>query len=159
MARPGPLSSGARCTASISASITPGINYGPAVAPRLARLATFAASALTFLAVVVAWVFFRADSIASALYVLSRMADPDQVAFGRTEIAHLAFIAIYAAHGVVGAEHAGDHGLRPRATGPVGENVGAWRDCVPAFLYATAAVLAFGILGIQQHSEFIYFRF
>ncbi len=29
----------------------------------------------------------------------------------------------------------------------------------PWFLYATAAVLAFGILGIQQHSEFIYFRF
>jgi hypothetical protein len=26
-------------------------------------------------------------------------------------------------------------------------------------LYATAAVLAYGILGIQQHSEFIYFRF
>ena len=29
----------------------------------------------------------------------------------------------------------------------------------PWFLYATSAVLAFGILGIQQHSEFIYFRF
>ena len=29
----------------------------------------------------------------------------------------------------------------------------------PLFLYATAAVLAFGVLGIQQHSEFIYFRF
>ena len=28
-----------------------------------------------------------------------------------------------------------------------------------ALLYAAAAVLAFGILGIQQHSEFIYFRF
>ena len=26
-------------------------------------------------------------------------------------------------------------------------------------IYATAAVLAFGILGISQHSEFIYFRF
>ena len=32
---------------------------------------------LTFLSVVVAWVFFRADSIDSALYVLSKMADPD----------------------------------------------------------------------------------
>jgi alginate O-acetyltransferase complex protein AlgI len=29
----------------------------------------------------------------------------------------------------------------------------------PWFLYASAVVLAFGILGIQQHSEFIYFRF
>ena len=40
----------------------------------------------------------------------------------------------------------------------VGERLGAWR-MRPVFLYATAAVLAFGILGIQQHSEFIYFRF
>ena len=29
----------------------------------------------------------------------------------------------------------------------------------PLFLYVTAAMLAFGILGIQQYSEFIYFRF
>jgi len=29
----------------------------------------------------------------------------------------------------------------------------------PVLIYATAAVLAFGILGISQHSEFIYFRF
>ncbi len=29
----------------------------------------------------------------------------------------------------------------------------------PLLLYGAAAVLAFGILGIQQNSEFIYFRF
>ena len=40
----------------------------------------------------------------------------------------------------------------------VGENLRA-RRMRPLFLYATATVLAFGILGIQQHSEFIYFRF
>ena len=40
----------------------------------------------------------------------------------------------------------------------VGEGLGVWR-IRPALLYAGAAVLAFGILGIQQHSEFIYFRF
>jgi hypothetical protein len=40
----------------------------------------------------------------------------------------------------------------------VGEKLAAWR-LRPLFLYATASVLAFGILGIQQHSEFIYFRF
>jgi hypothetical protein len=40
----------------------------------------------------------------------------------------------------------------------VGETLSAWQKR-PAFLYAAAAVLAFGILGIQQHSEFIYFRF
>jgi len=40
----------------------------------------------------------------------------------------------------------------------VGQGLSAWQKR-PAFLYATAAVLAFGVLGIQQHSEFIYFRF
>jgi hypothetical protein len=40
----------------------------------------------------------------------------------------------------------------------VGEGLAHWR-LRPVFLYATAAALAFGILGIQQHSEFIYFRF
>ena len=40
----------------------------------------------------------------------------------------------------------------------VGQGLGGWR-MRPLFIYATAAVLAFGVLGIQQHSEFIYFRF
>jgi hypothetical protein len=40
----------------------------------------------------------------------------------------------------------------------VGQGLSAWQKR-PVFLYATAAVLAFGVLGIQQHSEFIYFRF
>jgi hypothetical protein len=46
-----------------------------------------------------------------------------------------------------------DHGNRS-----VGENLRVQR-MKPLFLYGAAAVLAFGILGIQQHSEFIYFRF
>jgi alginate O-acetyltransferase complex protein AlgI len=40
----------------------------------------------------------------------------------------------------------------------VGDALGVWR-MRPVLIYATAAVLAFGILGISQHSEFIYFRF
>ena len=40
----------------------------------------------------------------------------------------------------------------------VGENLAAFQ-MRPWFIYASAAVLAIGILGIQQHSEFIYFRF
>jgi alginate O-acetyltransferase complex protein AlgI len=132
-------------------------NYGPAVAPRFARLANIAAFILTFLSVVVAWVFFRADSLSSALNVLSRMADPTQIAFGRGEIAYALFIMVYAAiawfapntQTIMGYDH------KNRS---VGQGLGAWRKR-PAFLYATAAVLAFGILGIQQHSEFIYFRF
>ena len=48
---------------------------------------------------------------------------------------------------------------RPREVGR-GERVlpGAWR-LRPLMIYASAVVLAFGILGIQRYSEFIYFRF
>src|SRR6266566_3022972 len=129
-------------------------NYGPAVAPRFAHLANLAAFILTFLSVVVAWVFFRADSLSSALYVLSKMADPTQVAFGRGEMAYALFIMIYAAiawfapntQTIMGYDH---------KNRTVGQGLSAWQKR-PALLYATAAVLAFGILGIQQHSEFIY---
>jgi alginate O-acetyltransferase complex protein AlgI len=131
--------------------------YGPAIAPRFARPANALAFVLTFLSVVVAWVFFRADSISSAVYVLSRMTEPTQVTFGRDEMAHTLLIAVYAAiawlapntQTIMGYDH---------KNRTVGQGLGArWRR--PAFLYATAVVLAFGILGIQQHSEFIYFRF
>ena len=132
-------------------------NYGPAVAPRFAPLAKLAAFTLTFLSVVVAWVFFRADNMSTAIYVLSKMADPTRITFGRDEMAYTAFIILYAGiawfapntQAIMGYDH------KNRI---VGEALRAWQKR-PAFLYATAAVLAFGILGIQQHSEFIYFRF
>jgi D-alanyl-lipoteichoic acid acyltransferase DltB (MBOAT superfamily) len=132
-------------------------NFGPAIPPRLARPANIAAFILTFLSVVVAWVFFRADSMLSAMTILSRMANPAQITLGRGEIADFGFIIIYAAiawlapntQTIMGYDH---------KTRTVGEALDAWPKR-PAFLYASAAVLAFGILGIQQHSEFIYFRF
>ncbi len=133
------------------------VNYGPPVAPRFRCVADIAALVLTFLSVVVAWVFFRADSMASALFVLSKMADPTQITFGHGEMAQSLFIMIYAGiawfapntQAIMGYDH---------DNRTVGEGLGVWQRR-PAFIYATAAVLAFGILGIQQHSEFIYFRF
>lgn len=132
-------------------------NFGPAVSPRFAKATNFAAFVLTFLCIVIAWVFFRADSMASALSVLSKMTDPANIAFGRGEMAYAAFIAIYAAiawfapntQEIMGYDH---------KNRKVGENLRGAR-LRPLYLYAAAAVLAFGILGIQQHSEFIYFRF
>jgi alginate O-acetyltransferase complex protein AlgI len=132
-------------------------HFGPAVAPRFARVADIAALIVTFVAVVIAWVFFRADTISSALSILSRMTDPMHIVFGRGEMADAVFVMVYAAiawfapntQGIMGYDH---------ANRTVGEALGAWLKR-PAFLYASAAVLAFGILGIQQHSEFIYFRF
>ena len=131
--------------------------FGPAIGPRFAHAANVAAFILTFLCVVVAWVFFRADSLPAALHVLSKMADPTHIALGRGEIAQVAFIAAYAAiawfapntQAIMGYDH---------ENRTVGQGPGAWQ-LHQLFLYATAAVLAFGILGIQQHSEFIYFRF
>jgi alginate O-acetyltransferase complex protein AlgI len=132
-------------------------NYGPAVAPRFTRLADVAAFVLTFLAVVVAWVLFRADSVASAISILSKMASPSQIVFGRVEMADSVFIVAYAAlawlapntQTIMGYDH---------SNRTVGEALRSWQKR-PAFLYATAAMLAFGVLGIQQQSEFIYFRF
>jgi alginate O-acetyltransferase complex protein AlgI len=131
-------------------------NFGPAIPPRFARAANTAALVATFLSVVVAWVFFRADSMASALSILSKMADPTQIVFGRGEMAYAAFIAVHAAiawlapntQEIMGYDH------KTRSVG----DAAAWPKH-PAFPYAAAALLAFAILGIQQHSEFIYFRF
>jgi len=77
--------------------------------------------------------------------------------FGREEIAALVMIAVYAAlvwlapntQSILGYDHANRR---------VGENLRAGR-MRPLFLYGASLVLAFGILGIQSHSEFIYFRF
>lgn len=129
----------------------------PNVSPRLARPARIAGAALTFLAVVVAWVFFRAASVEWALRVLHAMADPSNIVFGREEIAALVLIAIYAAlvwlapntQGLMGYDHANRR---------VGETLRTGR-MRPLVLYAASLVLAFGFLGIQSHSEFIYFRF
>ena len=79
---------------------------------------------MTFVSVVVAWVFFRADNMPTALSMLSRMADPTQLAFGRAEIADFVLVAIYADR-LVRAEYARGHALRSRNR-TVGEALGAW---------------------------------
>ena len=78
---------------------------------------------LTFLAVVVAWVFFRADSMPTALNVLSKMADPANIAFGRLEIAQAVFIAGLCRDRVVRAEHAGRSWVTITGTGRWGEGL------------------------------------
>ena len=133
------------------------VNFGPPIPARLARPAGAVAFLLTFLAVVVAWVFFRADNLGSALSVLSKMADPGHIVFGPTEMTQSLLIAVYAGiawfapntQTIVGYDH---------ANRSVGENLGAWR-MRPWLVYGGAAAFACGILGIQQQSEFIYFRF
>jgi alginate O-acetyltransferase complex protein AlgI len=132
-------------------------NYCPAAAPRFARLASLGSFILTFVSVVIAWVFFRADSISSAVTIVSKMADPTHIVFGFREKLAAAFVCIYALlvwFGPNTQEITGyDHKNR---------NVGAMldeRSSNGPLLFVIASTLALGILGIQQHSEFIYFRF
>ncbi|MCA1502085.1 MBOAT family protein [Bradyrhizobium sp. NBAIM14] len=125
--------------------------------PLIARPARIAGAVLTFLAVVIAWVFFRAESVAWALRVLHAMAAPSNLVLGREEIAALVQIAIYAALVWLAPNTQAlmeyDHGNRE-----VGAALRAGRTR-PLVLYAASLLLAFGFLGIQSHSEFIYFRF
>jgi D-alanyl-lipoteichoic acid acyltransferase DltB (MBOAT superfamily) len=115
--------------------------------------------ALTFSAVVIAWVFFRADSLLSALGIVSRMFRPDIISWNYMEFPGWAFIVLFGAivwlfpntYAIVGYDHdARNVGRGVTANGP---QMRLWLACFGGVL------LAFGIMGIQQHSEFIYFRF
>ncbi|PJG50099.1 membrane-bound O-acyltransferase family protein [Bradyrhizobium forestalis] len=129
----------------------------PNVPSLLARPGRMLGAVLTFLAVVIAWVFFRAESVAWALRILHAMAGPANIVFGREEIAALVQVVIYAAlvwlapstQAIMGYDHANRR---------VGEALRAGR-MRPLVLYGASLLLAFSILGIQSHSEFIYFRF
>ena len=66
-------------------------NFAPEFAPRFQRAADIAGFILTFVAVVVAWVFFRAGNMETALAVLAKMANPASATFGRYEIAQIMF--------------------------------------------------------------------
>ncbi len=129
----------------------------PNVPPLLARPGRVLGAVLTFLAVVVAWVFFRAASVEWALRVLRSMADPANTVLGREEIAALVQVAIYAALVWLAPNTQALMGYDPghRAVGEVLQA----RRTRPLVLYAASLLLAFGFLGIQSHSEFIYFRF
>ena len=95
--------------------------------------------------------------MSSALTILSKMGDPRDIVYGEAEAANLRFIAAYAALVWLAPntqELTGyDHGNRS-----VGDKLAAWR-VQPLVFYATAVLLVLGLLGIHQHSEFIYFRF
>jgi alginate O-acetyltransferase complex protein AlgI len=132
-------------------------HLAPKVPSVLAPLVHVASWVLTFLAVVIAWVFFRADTLASATGILTKMVSPANFDAGRGEIGYGFLIFVFAllawfapnTQEIMGYDH--ERRL-------VGEKFASMR-LRPLFLYATGAVLAFGILGIRQHSEFIYFRF
>jgi D-alanyl-lipoteichoic acid acyltransferase DltB (MBOAT superfamily) len=110
--------------------------------------------AITFLAVVVGWVFFRSTSIDAALALLSAMASPDMAPRSQPygAIAIAAFIVWFAPN--------------------VQEMTAKWRPALGeysafrlqweptlAFSIITATCLAIGIMSISDASPFIYFNF
>ena len=113
----------------------------PNIPSFLARPVRIAGAVLTFLAVVVAWVFFRAERVDWALLVLNAMADPSNIVFGREEIAALVLVSIYAAlvwlapntQGIMGY----DHGNRRVGEAPEGRTDAA---AVPLWRVAGACV-------------------
>ncbi len=116
-------------------------------------------TALTFSAVVIAWVFFRADSLSAAFGVVSTMFRPDIVSWSYREYPAWAFVVLFGmivwlfpnTYAIVGYDHAARSvGAAETANGP------EMRLSLACF---GGVLLALGIMGIQQHSEFIYFRF
>ena len=95
--------------------------------------------------------------LSSALTILSKMVNPTAVTWGYREMFATGLIGVYTvlcwvapnAQAIMNYDH------EARTVGEM--QASSMRP--PAFLCAAAAVLAFGVLEIQQHSEFIYFRF
>ncbi|OAN54991.1 MBOAT family O-acyltransferase [Magnetospirillum moscoviense] len=141
------------------------------------------AGTLTFVAVMVAWVFFRADSVVSAGRVLTAMAGLDQLRLPR-RVADLPGAGWLEAHGVqFGAVFSEQVVTTPLETSALAallllicwlmpntqrivpeialdprDESWRWRP-VPSWAAVVGLMLAAGILGMSQVSEFIYFNF
>lgn len=131
--------------------------YRPRIPQSLRGTASVAAVMLTFLAVVVAWVFFRAESLPSAFAILSQMARPDMFVYGDRERLAVVYIIVFGLISFLAPNTQQlmgyDHARRTVGTSFQGKPVSV------RLQYAAACLLALGILGIQKNSEFIYFRF
>ena len=134
-------------------------------------LGTFAARALTFLAVVAAWVFFKAETTRGALAIfkclagsggwvgeLTRETRKDLVNHGLLVVGLLLFVFLLPNSQQMLRRHRPTLGLRPPAPANRWQAALTWR---PEPLHA--ATLAAGFLAVvlllSRASEFIYYRF
>lgn len=142
------------------------------------RLTGFAARLLTFASVVVGWVFFRADSVGTALSVLRGMAGgngfalpaslhalavtvpasqaPADSGFGLAVAGAFLLLAVTAPNS---QELLGYSGCRtPSAYAVAGNRPPTWQPSLRWALYA-GALVAVSLTMFSQVSEFIYFQF
>ncbi len=127
------------------------------------RLAAWGA---TFFAVVVGWVFFRAETLGGALRVLEGMAGQGNLAVESLPVGVLQLAGLAAVLGVavflpntVELMRRFDPVVNPPAerSGPIGPRF-TWRP-TPVWVIATAGATCFALLHLGQISEFLYFQF
>jgi alginate O-acetyltransferase complex protein AlgI len=129
--------------------------------PRGASL--LAARALTFLAVIVAWVLFRADDVSSAATLLCAMTGVHGIS-ASTIIDHAAAISLIAPLLLVVwfapnmAELTGYNPRRDTASSPAWLASAKWQPS-PRWALVFGSLLAISLLSLTKVSEFLYFQF
>lgn len=128
-------------------------------APEAGGLIRFLYSTLTFLAIAVAWVFFRSASLHGALHMLSSMAG-FRTGASSQDLANFPTIALMLAASIVW--------LMPSST-IIGSHLQSWLQCASAShsrywpaacaLLGLAAGIAVFFIFTGVESEFIYFQF
>jgi D-alanyl-lipoteichoic acid acyltransferase DltB (MBOAT superfamily) len=125
--------------------------------------------ALTFLAIVVGWVFFRAPSLGAALSMLSAMAgrygtgwpgtpgEAQDLVLGLALSVGFTVIALAAPNTQEIAGYTGPSGAYDTRVAPPPRRE-AW-DPRPAWGLAAGAVFALCVLSLSRISEFLYFQF
>jgi alginate O-acetyltransferase complex protein AlgI len=135
------------------------------VPPALGR---WSARLLTFFAVVLAWVFFRAETLPAAKAILEGMAGlngitkADPYYFGVTQLRWLAamFFIVWALPNAQQLLHRHRPALEtyPGEVSPPRWSALAWRPA-PAWALFTAALLVAALINLTRVSEFLYYQF
>jgi D-alanyl-lipoteichoic acid acyltransferase DltB (MBOAT superfamily) len=124
---------------------------------------TWSARAATFLAVVLAWVFFRADSLDSALAMLSAMTGRNGAVWPEEGWAHAAklgalLVGVWWAPSTQSIMRRFEPALVDLSSIPEGPRWLLWRPS-RGWAVLMAVVTVWSLLGINQYSEFLYFQF
>ena len=131
-----------------------------AVGPASSTAGRFAAGALTFLCVIVGWVFFRAGNVATALHVLRGMVDIGTFSPGdlAASARALAWIVPLLALAWFAPNTQQLLALHEPALGETKPTARAWSP-TPRWAIAIALIFVLSVVNLSRISEFIYFQF